>query len=141
VLNRPRSQRELRDYLYRKTRDTRTKEGHLKKGVSPQLTERVFERLDQKGYVNDEKFAAFWIENRNVGKGISKRKLQAELQLKGVDRQIVDRLLEESARNDESELEKIIAKKRSRYDDDQKFMAYLARQGFSYDDIKSALGN
>jgi regulatory protein len=91
--------------------------------------------------VNDEKFAAFWIENRNVGKGISKRKLQAELQLKGVDRQIVDRLLEESARNDESELEKIIAKKRSRYDDDQKFMAYLARQGFSYDDIKSALGN
>jgi regulatory protein len=38
-----------------------------------------------------------------------------------------------------SELQKIIAKKRSRYDDEQKFMAYLARQGFSYDDIKEAL--
>jgi SOS response regulatory protein OraA/RecX len=32
----------------------------------------------------------------------------------------------------------VIAKKRSRYDD-QKLMAYLARQGFRYDDIREAL--
>ena len=42
VLIRPRSQREVRDYLYRKTRDTRTKSGEVKKGVSPEITERVF---------------------------------------------------------------------------------------------------
>ena len=30
-------------------------------------------------------------------------------------------------------------KKRSRYDDEQKLIAYLARQGFSFDDIKHAL--
>ena len=138
-LMRPHSQRELRDYLYRKTRDSRTKTGEVKKGVSVALTERVFSRLQEKGYIDDEKFARHWIENRNLRKGSSKRKLSAELSAKGVDRTIIERLLSETDRDDQSELQKIIEKKRSRYDDPQKFMSYLARQGFSYDDIKAGL--
>jgi len=140
-LMRPHSQRELKDYLYRKTRDTRTKEGTIKKGVSVALTERVFNRLQEKGYINDEKFAGYWIENRNLRKGSSKRKLSAELSAKGVDRTIIERLLAETDRDDKTELQKIIDKKRPRYDDDKKFMSYLARQGFSFDDIKAALEN
>lgn len=139
ALTRPRSQREMRDYLYRKTRDTRTKMGTIKKGASPELTERVFGRLDEKGYIDDEKFAQFWVENRNVRKGSSLRKLQSELQAKGVDRSIIERTLEGSERSDENELKKIIAKKASRYDDEQKLLAYLMRQGFRYDDVKEAL--
>jgi len=139
ALNRPRSRKEMRDYLYRKTRDTRTKTGAVKKGISQQLTERVFQRLEEKGYLNDEKFARFWIENRNVGKGTSMRKLTAELRTKGVESGIIETLIHESERDDKSELEKVIAKKRSRYADDQKFIAYLARLGFRYDDIKEAL--
>ena len=140
-LMRPHSQKELRDYLYRKTRDTPMKTGGMRKGVSVQLTERVFDRLELRGYISDEKFAAFWIENRNLRKGSSKRKLSAELSAKGVDRQISDKYLLETERDDSTELQKIIAKKRPRYADNQKFMSYLARQGFSYDDIKSALNN
>lgn len=140
-LMRPHSQRELRDYLYRKTRDTPTKIGGMRKGASVQLTERVFDKLQEKKYIDDEKFAAFWIENRNLRKGASKRKLSSELSSKGVDRTIIERLLSETEREDMSELQKIIEKKRSRYDDEQKFMSYLARQGFSYDDIKTALQN
>lgn len=143
-LMRPHSAREVRDYLYRKTRSTKVrnkKTGELKDrpGVSTELTIRVFERLSEKGYIDDEKFARYWVENRNMTKGASKRKLQAELQAKGVDRSIIERLLTESARTDEDELRKVIEKKRKRYPDDQKFMQYLARQGFSYDDIKAAL--
>ncbi|MDB5160481.1 MAG: hypothetical protein JWO99_744 [Candidatus Saccharibacteria bacterium] len=138
-LMRPHSQRELKDYLYRKTRDTRTKEGTIKKGVSVALTERVFDRVQSKGYIDDEKFAAYWIENRNLRKGSSKRKLSAELGAKGVDRAIIERFLNETERDDATELQKIIEKKRPRYDDEQKLMSYLARQGFSYDDIKTAL--
>lgn len=138
-LMRPHSQRELKDYLYRKTRDTRTKEGAVRKGVSVALTERVFDRLQTKGYIDDEKFAAYWIENRNLRKGSSKRKLSAELGVKGVDRSIIERYLGETDRDDMTELQKIIDKKRPRYNDEQKFMSYLARQGFSYDDIKTAL--
>jgi len=139
ALTRPRSQKEIRDYLYKKTRDTRTKTGAIKKGVSKELTERVFQRLDQKGYISDEKFARFWAENRNLTKGISRRKLMAELRAKGIEGSLIEQILPEVDRSDENELEKIIAKKRNRYPDDQKLMAYLARQGFSYDDIRRAL--
>lgn len=138
-LSRPHSAKEIRDYLYKKTRDTRTKTGGVKKGVSPVITVRVFDRLVERGYVNDEKFARFWVENRNVKKGASKRKMTAELQLKGVESAIIQTVLAESERTDSDELLKIIAKKRNRYPDEQKFMAYLARQGFSYDDIRTAL--
>lgn len=139
VLIRPRSQRELRDYLYRKTRDTRTKMGTIKKGVSPELTERVFNRLLEKGYLDDEKFARFWVENRNTRKGSSLRKLQSELMAKGVERSIIERALQDTDRSDTDELQKIILKKASRYSDEQKLMAYLVRQGFSYDDVKQAI--
>ena len=139
VLTRPRSQREMRNYLYRKTRDTRTKDGGIKKGVSVKLTERVFDRLMEKGYLDDEKFARFWVENRNLRKGSSARKLTAELMAKGVEASTISRVLENSSRNDDDELRKVIAKKARRYDDERKFIAYLVGQGFAYSQVKQTL--
>ncbi len=140
---RPHSVREVKDYLYRKTRTTKYKNraGEIKEkeGYSPALAARVLEKLQQKHYVDDEKFASWWIENRNQTKGISRRKLLSELRAKGVSSEILEQVMGESERSDEDELMKIVAKKRNRYPDDQKFMQYLARQGFSYDDIKAAL--
>lgn len=145
-LMRPHSKREVRDYLWRKTRETRYKsrktgEIKLRNGVSPELTDRVYEKLIEKGYLDDEKFARYWVENRNLTKGASQRKLSSELAAKGVERGIVEQLLAESSRTDEGELQKIIAKKRAKYSDEQKLMQYLARQGFGYDDIKRALSD
>ena len=138
-LVRPRSRREMQQYLYRKTRPRRNKLGELKDGVSVGLTQRVFDRLVEKGYLDDQRFAEFWVENRNLRKGSSMRKLQSELSAKGVDQQVIAQVLANTDRTDTDELEKIILKKRRRYDDPQKFMAYLARQGFGYDDIKQTL--
>ena len=143
-LMRPHSAREVRDYLWRKTRATRhrsKKTGELKErpGVSQVLVDRVYERLVEKAYIDDEKFTRYWVENRNQTKGMSQRKLEAELRAKGVANDIIERNLRDSLRNDTDELQKIIAKKRRRYPDEQKFMQYLARQGFSFDDIKAAL--
>jgi regulatory protein len=130
---------EVKDYLYRKTRPTRDKNGGLRLGVALEITDRVFERLLEKGYVDDEKFARFWVENRSVAKGISKRKLVFELHKKGVSSSIVDQIFSETERKDSDEIKKIIAKKRAQYPDNNKLIAYLARQGFSYDEIKSAI--
>jgi len=138
-LMRPHSNREVRDYLYRKTRPTRDKTGELKSGVSIEITSRVFDRLSEKGYIDDIKFAHFWVENRSVTKGVSHRKLVAELRIKGVDGSIIEQEFDVSGRNDNNEIQKIIAKKQSHYPDDKKLMAYLARLGFDYDDIKQAL--
>ena len=140
-LMRPHSAKEVRDYLYRKTRPTRTKTGEMRPGVSTDVTTRAYNRLVEKNYINDENFARYWVENRSLAKGASKRKLTAELRMKGVEQTIIEHFLSESDRTDDNELEKVIAKKRSKYPDDQKLMAYLARQGFSYDDIKQSLSN
>lgn len=144
-LMRPHSAREVRDYLYRKTRDTkvRTRTGEVKDkpGVPAAVTTRVFDRLVEKGYIDDEKFTRYWVENRNMTKGMSRRKLEAELRAKGVASAIITEQLAESSRDDGQEIEKIIAKKRARYPDEQKLMQYLARQGFAYDDIKAALSS
>lgn len=144
-LMRPHSAREVRDYLYRKTRNTKvkTRTGELKDrpGVSQAVTVRVFDRLVEKGYIDDEKFARYWIENRDMTKGASARKLTSELRTKGVEQTIIDMYLVETDRSDESELAKVIVKKRSKYPDERKFMQYLAGKGFRYDDIKQALSD
>lgn len=145
-LMRPHSSREVRDYLWRKTRDTKTRSrqtGELveRQGVGTEVTDRVFERLVEKGHVDDAKFARFWVENRNQSKGISARKLVAELRSKGVEQTCIDEAMQNRTREEKGELEKVIAKKRARYPDEQKFMAYLLRQGFAYDDVREALSD
>lgn len=133
------SAKEVKDYLYRKTRPVRNKLGKLRPGVSFEMTTRVFDRLVEKGYINDEKFAKFWAENRCVAKGVSSKKLKSELFSKGISSSIINRVLADSERDDKTELQKIVIKKRSKYIDDKKFISYLARLGFDYDDIKQAL--
>lgn len=144
TMMRPHSSREIRDYLWRKTRTTKYKSrsGEVKDraGVSTELTDRVYQRLNERGYIDDEKFARYWVENRNMTKGASRRKLANELRTKGVETGIIDAALAETDRDDQQELQKIITKKRARYPDEQKLIAYLLRQGFSYDDVKSAVG-
>lgn len=156
-LMRPHSAKEVKDYLWRRTRSkkilkkpTKPQKSHLQErylemrvveiaGVAPEIADRVFERLSEKGYIDDEKFARYWVENRNQTKGSSQRKLANELRVKGVEPSTIENALRQTERNDEAELQKIIAKKRSKYPDEQKLMQYLARQGFRYDDIKAAL--
>lgn len=138
-LMRPHSSKEVRDYLYRKTRDSRTKTGDVKKGIAKQITDRVFDRLVEKKYIDDESFSRYWVENRSLIKGSSMRKLVSELRAKGINSSLIQEVINSSERSDEEEIQKIIVKKRSKYPDDQKLMAYLARLGFSYDDIKSSL--
>jgi len=167
TLMRPHSAKEIRDYLWRKTRPTKSykkaarnftprqgvtlnggessesENGKIveRPGVSQEIADRVYTRLEEKGYIDDEKFTRWWVENRNQRKGSSLRKLSSELQAKGVDRQIIDAVVNDSSRNDQEEIAKVIAKRSGHYDDEQKLIAYLARQGFSYDEIKRALNS
>lgn len=141
---RPRSVKEIKDYLWRKTlvsrrRSKRTGLVVEMPGVSQAMADRVLNRLRDKQYVDDEKFARYWFENRRKTKGVSVRKLRLELKSKGVSEDLISVLEHENIRSDKTELEKIIAKKSSRYDDENKLIQYLMRQGFLYDDIKSTL--
>jgi len=143
---RPHSAKEIRDYLWKKTRDVKfrsKKTGEIKTraGVSQETANRVYDRLVEKKYIDDEAFARYWVENRNQRKGASLRKLEAELRAKGVTPEIIHQTMQNSTRDEKGELQKIIAKRASKYDNPKKLMAYLVRQGFSYDDIRSALSD
>ena len=144
TLMRPHSAREIRDYLQRKTLPRKYKQrktGTLveKPGASLAIVQRVFARLRERGHIDDGAFAQWWVENRHQSKGVSRRKLEAELRAKGVAPEVINQALAQSRRTDEDELAKVIAKKRPRSPDEQKLIAYLLRQGFAYDDIRAAL--
>lgn len=123
---RPRSRWELETYLKRKN-------------VDETAAETILNKLSSRGYVDDEAFAQAWVNNRRLLKSVSKRRLIQELRAKRVDSSIIDKVLDEDEVSDLDSLKQLVAKKRDRYKDDQKFMQYLSRQGYSYGDIKVAL--
>ena len=130
IARRPRSIKEMNEYAFKKKWDER-------------LKARIIERLSQKGYLDDMAFARFWVRARAVGKPMSRRALHAELRQKGIDSAIIeDALQDEGNEYDElAALRELVKKRRARYVDEQKFIAYLARKGFSFDAIKRALSD
>ena len=168
VLMRPRSKRELEDYLRQREKKNeameRKKEWEKNREIADLIAkgedlnaekmrkrierkkknaatrekydfnDLIIKRLAERGYVDDCKFAEYYVENRFVKKGISKKRLKMELLKKGVTEDIIDRVLDK--RSDDEEILKIIAKKRAKYND-EKLINYLVRQGFSYQQVQS----
>ena len=58
---------------------------------------------------------------------------------KGVSAQIIDDVLAQDSRDEREEIRKVIARKINRYDDQQKLIQYLVRQGFNYSDVLDEL--
>ena len=164
VLMRPRSVKELKDYLKRRSRHDELKERkkewdkereiadlvakgeevdakRLEKKLARQKAREKYDfedlivgRLCERGYVDDWKFAEYYVENRFVKKGVSRRRLEMELFKKGVSKEIIEAVM--GGRDDAEEIRKMITKKRSKYDD-EKLINYLVRQGFSYELARS----
>lgn len=127
VLLRPHSVKEFDTYLWRKR-------------IEPELRQAITSQFIEKGYLNDERFAQFWIE-RSVRHQKSNRAIQQELRTKGIEREIIITLLSEDNEGELLRIKSMIEKlrTRSRYKDDKKLIAYLIRQGYSYSSVKEAL--
>ncbi len=125
---RPRSKWEIEFYLQRKK-------------AAPPLTEAILNKLSVIGLVDDEKFAKAFVNDRRLLKPASRRKLIAELRKKRIANEIIEQAVGSEADDEQTALLEVISRKRrqTKYQDDQKLMQYLARQGFSYGDIKEAL--
>jgi regulatory protein len=68
-------------------------------GYRTDLIDEAIARLGDLGVLDDEAFARAWVESRDRARPRGERALQNELRLKGVDRTIVDRVLEERVSN------------------------------------------
>ena len=81
---RPRSRAEVRRRLLRP---------HPKRATpAPEAVERMLDRLEQLGLLNDRDFAGFWVENRERFSPRSARALGQELRQHGVNRETVEEM-------------------------------------------------
>lgn len=130
-------------YAALRLRSTWEMEQYLRrKQASPALAEKILSKLSNIDLLNDEAFARTWVANRRLLRPTSKRKLQQELRAKHVADEVIGPALTEAAGSELDALREVVDKKRRlpKYRaDPQKFMQYLARQGFGYDDIKAVL--
>ena len=129
ITMRPHSERELRDYLFRKK-------------VDKDMAQSLIEWVQTKGFQDDESFARWFAEGR-LRKNKSWRAVQAELKAKGISLVTIQSIASElnSAKNDSEALQKLIDKlsTKPRYQDQKKLIQYLISKGFNYSEIKEAL--
>lgn len=158
ALTRPHSEKEVRDHLKNRRvkreilnrqivkNRSKPKEEQIKFKLrtkelplySDQDINDVMSRLMEKGYVDDKKFASYYVENHHYKKGISKKRLSMDLKKKGVSQDIIENTLNNSERSDVEEMQKIINKKSKKYTP-EKLITYLVRQGFDYQQAKAAV--
>ena len=128
---RPRSEKEISDFLAKKKFDHST------------IT-LVITKLKKQNLINDEEFAKWWIEQRQMHKAKSGFLIKRELLEKGVDQNLIEELLDTS-QNDYKTAHELFEKKKNRFinlSDPHKFqkaVQFLQRRGFRWDTIKKVL--
>ncbi len=131
---RPRSEKEVRDNL-------------KKKSVDPLIIEKIISKLKEKNFVNDSEFAKWWIESRTRFKPRSIKLIRIELKQKGIRGDILDKMINDEGlmMNDLEQAKKLVEKKIERYKGlpkhelYQKLGGFLARRGFDWDTIKQSI--
>ena len=129
---RPRSEKEIKDYLKRKK--------------SPEsITEELFKRLNSLELIDDTKFAKWWVEQRQSFSPKTKRVLGNELRIKGIDRETIKEILEETEIDEVKLAKKLIKNKMYKWErfdpkiKKQKISQYLAGKGFDWNVIQDVL--
>lgn len=131
------------NYVALRPRSTWEVEFYLKRKDAPlPLIEQITNKLQNLGLLDDRKFAESFVHDRRLLRSSSTRKIKLELQKKHIASEIIEQVLTEDETDERAMLKAVIIRKKqqSKYRDDElKLMQYLARQGFSYGDIKSVL--
>jgi regulatory protein len=136
---RPRSEKEIRDWIYRRIGKKYSEELFNKQSL------RLRQRLKRLEFLDDERFAKWWVGQRMQFKFKSKRQLVSELRIKGIDRNTIEDVIA-GVNIDETKIaKKLIEKKKYRWEKLDKLKAkkkmtdFLARKGFGWDVIRSAI--
>ncbi len=137
---RPRSESEIGQYI--------RKQLSKKKEPAENLSETIdviIDRLKKFNYVNDDDFTKWWIENRvNVKKPSGKRKIVSELYQKGIAKEIIEKVWQQSGVNSVNLINQLLPKLLSKYDiqipsEKAKLIRVLMTRGFGWDEIRSVL--
>lgn len=132
---RPRSEKEVRDNL-------------KKKKATPEIIEKIVQRLLEKKFLNDMAFTQWFIDQRSRFSPKSTRIIRLELPQKGISAEILEQVFQKDKSqlpNDLEQAKKLVERKKEKYKGlptqelYQKLGGFLARRGFGWDVIKSAI--
>lgn len=132
VAIRPRSEKEVKDWL-------------KKKKVPPLLEEKYLGKLKKLDFVDDLKFASWWIEQRLSFRPKSKKMLEKELRMKGIKQELIAEALSHYRIDEYQQAKAILKKAMSRWrnlpSDKFKIKAsgFLLRRGYSWEVVDKIL--
>lgn len=143
-----------RDYAYRlldvRPRSIKELDERLeRKGFSKEVRSGLVEYLKERDYLNDEEFARIWVNYRTSSKPTGPHLLRYELKKKGVDNELIDKVLaaEYEAKFSQACLVREAVETRLKLlkglDEQTKkrrLLAYLTRRGFSYEIAREVIG-
>jgi regulatory protein len=108
-----------------------------RRGVPDDAAATVLDRFTDVGLVDDEAFAAAWVDSRHRGRGLARRALSAELRRKGVDQETAATALERISTDDEADAARTLVRRRAATMQSlplevrtRRLVSMLARKGF-----------
>lgn len=114
----------------------------------PQAIEEALRYVESYGYINDAAYAVRYIEANLSTR--SRRRIEDDLQRKGVDKSIIEQAFNETAengdvQNEEEMILRLLEKKHydqnnADYKEKQRMQAFLYRKGFSPGNIRRCIG-
>ena len=128
---RPRSEKEIKDYLE-------------KKKVSSVTASKIMDKLKEHKFLNDEEFARWFIEQRTKNNPRSLRIINFELKQKGIANEIIENSMP-TIKSDAEMAAELVEKRITRYKNlpkeeiYQKLGRYLSSKGFSWEIIKKSI--
>lgn len=128
---RPRSRKELQEYLMRRK-------------VDEENRNLVLEKVEKLGLVDDKEFARWWVEQRQTFRPKGARAIVQELRRKGVGREIIEEV-KISSDKERGNAQRLLEKRWPVWLREGRLMArkragdFLARRGFSWEVIERAV--
>jgi regulatory protein len=142
---RPRSEKEIIDYLKKKSSFAKASEGQARNELES-IINAVIKKLKEHKFLNDKEFVKWWIEQRTKIKPRSSRFIKFELKQKGINYELIDEGLSQSDETDFEKAKKLAEKRMPRYSKIEekrkiyeKLFRFLSSKGFDYDTIKQVI--
>lgn len=135
-------------YLDRRRRSRYEVETRLReREFSAEAIDEAIAFLEEYGMIDDEAFVRAFIHDRLLRKKLGRRKLASELAGKGVDRDLIDRILDEIVDEDRSrELAREAAagklrrlRKKDRIARERSMVTFLQSRGFGWTEIRAVI--
>lgn len=132
---RARSEKEVKDFLFRKKVDNTT-------------VEKIVSKLKEKSFLNDLEFAKRWIEQRTAHKLKGLRLIKLELQQKGIDKDTIEKAIYDFGFTIDDEItraKKAISKVLVKYqrlpkeEGYRKLGEHLLRRGFTFETARKVI--